>query len=105
MTEQLALQQRLRERAAVDGDERPIAARSLEVDGARDQFLAGSGLAVDEDGDRRRDRRRQQTEQAPHRRAVADDLIEAAETRDLFLQGLDDVAQPRRRALCIAVAA
>src|SRR2546428_349253 len=46
--EELALEQRLGERAAVDGHERPLAARAVRVDGACDEFLAGAALAEDE---------------------------------------------------------
>ena len=48
VTEQLGLEQLARDRAAVDGDERPVAARRLVMHGARDDFLAGAGLAGDE---------------------------------------------------------
>src|SRR6185295_16377406 len=46
--EQLALQQRLREGRAVDGDAGPIPAPGGDVDGARDQLLAGAALTLDE---------------------------------------------------------
>ncbi len=46
MAEKFAFEQMLRDRATIDGDERPFAARSL-VDLPRDDFLAGSGLALD----------------------------------------------------------
>ena len=47
--EQLALDERLRKGAAVDGDERSGAARTRSVDRPRDQLLAGAALALDED--------------------------------------------------------
>ena len=50
--EELALEQRLLERGAVDGEERPVGARALAMDRARDELLARAGLALDEDRDR-----------------------------------------------------
>ena len=43
--EQLGLEQRLDQRRAVDGDERPVAAPAQLVDLARDQLLADAALA------------------------------------------------------------
>ena len=37
------------DRAAIDRNERPLAARSIVVDGAGGKFLAGAGFAFDED--------------------------------------------------------
>src|SRR4029450_3863763 len=45
--EQMALDQSFRDRGAVEGDERTIAARPREVQGAGDQLLAGAVLALD----------------------------------------------------------
>ena len=45
--EELGLEQRLRQRAAVQRDERPIAPQRVEVDGARDPLLARARLAGD----------------------------------------------------------
>jgi len=45
MTKQLALDQVLRQRGTVHADERLVAARAARVHRARDQFLAGTGLA------------------------------------------------------------
>ena len=50
VAEQLALDQRFGEGAAVDGHERPRGARRKLVQVARDDLLAGAGLADDEDG-------------------------------------------------------
>ncbi len=47
VTEKLALHQFRRYRAAADGHERCVLARPALVDQARDQFLAGAGLAGD----------------------------------------------------------
>ena len=48
MPEQLALEQRLRDGAAVDGDKRPGGARRLVMDKAGDSFLADSTFTGDE---------------------------------------------------------
>ena len=48
VAEQLALEQVGGDRAAVDRHERALAARTEIMDGARDDFLAGAGLAEDE---------------------------------------------------------
>src|SRR5262249_53888446 len=48
--EELALEQRVGERRAVDGDEAAALALALEVDRPSRQLLAGAGLAVDEHG-------------------------------------------------------
>src|SRR5262249_29204762 len=45
MTEQFALEQRFRERRAVDGHEWPVGPRTGGVDRARNQFLASAALA------------------------------------------------------------
>src|SRR2546430_5288345 len=47
VAEQLRLQQVLRHGAAVDGDERLVAARAATMDGARQQLLAAAALAGD----------------------------------------------------------
>ena len=47
MAEQLGLQQVLRDRRGVDGDERAVGARRMLVQRARHQFLAGAGFAGD----------------------------------------------------------
>src|SRR5690606_23567563 len=66
--EQLALEQRLRERRAVDGDERLAGARAQRVDGARELPLAGPALARDEHrGARAGDLLRQAVDPLHHR--------------------------------------
>ena len=50
MAEHLALEQLLRQRRAVDRDERQVAATAEMVDCSRTQFLASPGLAGDENG-------------------------------------------------------
>ena len=52
--EELALEERLGERGAVDRHERPLAAQAVAVDGARDELLARAALARDQDGARAR---------------------------------------------------
>ena len=47
VAEQLALEQRLRQRADVHGDERLVAPRAERADRARDELLAGAALALD----------------------------------------------------------
>ena len=51
VSEQLALDQGFGDRRAVDGYERSVSARTVEVDRLRYEFLAGAALALDEDGD------------------------------------------------------
>ncbi len=46
VAEQLALQQRLGNRRAVDRQERPVGAAAVLVEGAGDQLLAGAALAA-----------------------------------------------------------
>src|SRR3990172_2812896 len=48
--EQLALQNALLQRTAVDDQERPLFPLGVLVDGLGDQFLAGPALAGEEDG-------------------------------------------------------
>ena len=46
VAEELALEQRVGQRAAVLRHEAPLLARARVVDGARDEVLAGAGLAA-----------------------------------------------------------
>ncbi len=71
VAEQFAFQQVRRNRAAVDGHERAIAARRMFVDGARHHFLAGAGFAQHQHGGIERGDLVDQPAQAHHRRAVA----------------------------------
>ena len=48
MAEQLAFEQRLRQRPAVERDERGVAPRAVLVDRQRRKTLAGAGLALDQ---------------------------------------------------------
>src|SRR5690606_24714551 len=76
VAEQLALEQVLRDGAAVDGDERPVLARRAAVDLAGDQLLAGAGLAGDEHRDVGGRHLLHLAEPLLHRPAGADDLTE-----------------------------
>jgi hypothetical protein len=69
--EELTLEQRLGQRAAVDRGERPLAARGALVDPARHDLLAGAALAGDEHGAvGRRDRLGQSQRLTPGARAA-----------------------------------
>src|SRR5262245_11753541 len=49
MAEEFALQQSFRDSSAVDGNERLRGTGAIEVNGARDQFLAGAAFSEDKD--------------------------------------------------------
>jgi hypothetical protein len=82
VAEQLALEQVVGDRAAVDRDERPGGAAAL-VQRPRHQLLAGAGLAADQHGLLGRRHPRDRRAHAAHRRAVAD------QRGDLAVAGLD----------------
>ena len=88
VAEDFALEQRLGNRGAVDGDERKAGARAQLVDGLRDQLLAGARLAGDEH--RRRGRRRllDHLIDLAHLGAVADERAERAVLAQLAAQRL-----------------
>src|SRR6185295_4253042 len=65
-----------RNRRAVDGDERPVLAPAVLMDGARDELLAGTRLAVDEDAGIAVGDARDEREHATHRRARSDDVLD-----------------------------
>jgi hypothetical protein len=71
MAEELALEQRLRQGGAVDGDERSVRAWARAMDAARDELLAGAGLTLDQHGDRGAGRALHQPEHLGHDRARA----------------------------------
>ena len=52
MSEKLALEQGLWQSRAVHGDKGRLGARARAMDAAGDQFLAGTGLALDQNRDR-----------------------------------------------------
>src|SRR5262249_31685802 len=86
MAEELALDERGRERRAVEGDERRLAAQREPVDGAREELLAGAALAEDEHARVRGRDALHHGEELLHRRRLADDLVHAAHARDLVAQ-------------------
>src|SRR5262245_7224272 len=78
VTEQLAFEQGLGDRGAVDFHERRIASRALVVQATRDQLLAGAALTVDQD--RRRFAPRELADELaepPGSLRLADELIDA----------------------------
>ena len=76
VAEQLRLEQRFRDRAAVERHEPVGAPRAVVMDRARGEFLAGAGLARDEHGARRRGDGLQQLEQIAHHAAPADETVD-----------------------------
>ena len=76
MPEQLALDHALRDRAAVDLDERPVAARAALVHRPCDELLAGTGLAREEHGGLHRRHLLHLPQDGPERRAFPDDAFE-----------------------------
>jgi hypothetical protein len=91
--EQLALEERLGHRRAIDGDERAILPAPVAVEGTRNDLLAGPAFARDEHGDVRLCDPLDQLEDRLHRRAPADHLVvaggpcgRAAETLDLLTE-------------------
>ena len=97
--EQLALDQRAGDRAAIDDDERLRVPRRQLVQGARDHVLAGAGLALDEHGRVGRRDLLDQAEDLAHRGRAPDHLAE------LLLVGREDLdALFERRELELALA-
>ena len=66
VAEQLALEHVARDGGAVEGQERPVGAVRGAVDGAREHFLAGAGLAGEEDAKRGRRDAARDREQLGH---------------------------------------
>src|SRR4030095_6680483 len=83
VAEELAFEQRLGHRRAVDRDEGSVRADARAVGGPRDQLLPGTRLALDEHRDRRRRRALHQPEDVAHGRRDADDLREAIEPGEI----------------------
>jgi len=75
VAEQLRLEQRVRDRRAVDLDEGRVAARAGEVHGAGEQLLAGSRLAQQQHGRARLRHAFELAERAQQRRRRADDPV------------------------------
>ncbi len=76
VAEQRRLEEIRRKISGVDRDERSIRSRRVRVDRARDEFLAGPALALDENRRAARCRLDDQIEDLPHLRALADDVRE-----------------------------
>ena len=86
VTEELALDEPGRDRAAVHLDERPVAPRAPAVEGPCDELLARPGLAADQDrGVARRDRP-DLAQELHQRRMPADDLVEVVRGANLLLE-------------------
>ncbi len=77
VAEQLAFQDVLAQRGAVQGDERLVLARAVLMDRLRDQFLAGAGLALDQHAGVGRGDPLQAVDHLVHLRAGADHPLEA----------------------------
>src|SRR5262249_10542327 len=86
VAEELRLEQRFRNRAAVQRDEAVHAPRAALMNGARDDFLARTRFARDQDRAARRRDRLEQLEQQLHRPALADDSLEAVPLFELRTQ-------------------
>ena len=94
VTEELALQQVLRDSAAVDRDEAAPVPLAVLMDAAGDQFLPRACLAEDQDV-RVRDRdAADRVEDGGHARALADDLVEGIRPLDGELQQPVLLTQP-----------
>ena len=76
VAEQDQLDQILGDGAAIDGDERLGAALARAVDGARDQFLADAGFALDQHRDVRGGGLLGGAQHRAHARAAGDDVLE-----------------------------
>ena len=100
VAEQLALEQRLGQRGAVQLHERALGARAALVDRGRDQLLAGAALAGDQHAGARRRDLRDGLEHLLHRRGVADDVREAV----LLGQPLAQLARLRAQPALLQLA-
>ena len=86
VAEQLALDQPLRDRPAVDLDQRPVPARAPLVQRAGDQLLAGAGLAGEQHGGLHRGHLLHLPQHRPERGALAHDPFEPALLGDRLLE-------------------
>ena len=93
MAEELALDQVLGQGAAVDRDERAAGAIALVVEAARDQLLAGAGLAQDHDGGVGGGDRVDQAADLLHGRCLADQKRSSLGGLEPGLQGRGLVGQ------------
>ena len=85
--EQLAFEQRLRQRRAVDGDERPLAARQMMKELGH-QLLARAALAAHQDVDASRRHPLDDVQHPPHAGGVGDDAPSADFLGKAALEGL-----------------
>ncbi len=97
MPEQLTLDQRRRNSTAVDHEKRTEPARARVMDRLGEQRLAGSGLALDQDGGLGTRDARQRLEQATHRDRSADRAAEVIVGRERLLDIVLPVFEPQRR--------
>src|SRR5262245_1499168 len=84
--EQLRLEELLRDRPAVDGDEHALRTAAAPVQGPRHHLLAGAALARDEHGAVGVGHALDQLQHAAQRRARADQVLEAVAALELALQ-------------------
>src|SRR5450432_2042026 len=82
MAEELALEERLGQRRAVQLDERALGARAALVDGGGDELLARSRLAREQHAGTRGRDLRDDLEDLLHGRGVADDVLELVALRE-----------------------
>src|SRR6476469_9207594 len=76
MAEQLAFNERLRQRRAIDGNEWTLMACAVVMERPRDKLLAGSTFSGDQDGRARVCNLGDLRVDLPHLRAFPDDVIE-----------------------------
>src|SRR5882724_9044655 len=93
VAEELALEERVREGRAVDGDETAALALALKVDGASRELLAGPRLAVDEDGRVVLCQDLDGLEDLVHHPIAADDVRERVAVGELVAEVVDLVEQ------------
>src|SRR5262249_12759087 len=84
VAEQLRLEQRLGQRGVVDDHEGPRGPRAGAVNRARDQLLAGPGLALDQDGRVERRHARDELVDLDHLVRLADQALEAVARAELL---------------------
>jgi len=88
MTEQLGLQQVLRQRGAVDRNERPGGALAVLVDQADDDLLSGAALAVDQDRGIEGSDSPRHLEHLPHSRTLGDEVPRGRGLREANTQSI-----------------
>src|SRR5450759_1419866 len=86
MPEQLALKKRLRNRAAIDGDDREVPSRTVGMDCTCDQLFSGAALAAYHDGCVRLCDGLRKLDYFFHLWTVSDDLIALSKLRNMLAQ-------------------